>query len=345
MLTKKQIAEIKFHLEKAQNPLFFFDNDQDGFCSFLILRRFLGRGKGIPVKNTPMGKDYFRRVNEFNPDYIFLLDQPVISSEFFEEVKNSNIPLVIIDHHNVGKEGIPNFVNYYNSYSSKTNFGEPVTYLSYKATEKKEDLWFSIVGNISDRFVPDYYEDFLKEYSELGIKSKDAFEILYHSDIGKIARMFGYGLKDRTTNVMKMIKFLLKVKSPHEVLEENYETSFLHKRFNELDAKLNKLINKSKFLVNSEKVLFFKYSGDTSMSSDLANKLTYLFPDKVLVVAYIKGDSVNISLRGRKIKEEILKIISKTESASGGGHEDALGAKINLENLDLFIERIRQVFN
>ena len=30
MLTKKQVGEIKEHLDKAQNPLFFFDNDLDG---------------------------------------------------------------------------------------------------------------------------------------------------------------------------------------------------------------------------------------------------------------------------------------------------------------------------
>ena len=36
MLTKKQKTEIKEHLEKSQNPLFFFDNDNDGLMSFLL---------------------------------------------------------------------------------------------------------------------------------------------------------------------------------------------------------------------------------------------------------------------------------------------------------------------
>jgi single-stranded DNA-specific DHH superfamily exonuclease len=39
MLNDKQIDEIREHLEKAQNPLFFFDNDDDGLCSFLLLQR------------------------------------------------------------------------------------------------------------------------------------------------------------------------------------------------------------------------------------------------------------------------------------------------------------------
>jgi single-stranded DNA-specific DHH superfamily exonuclease len=79
MLTKKQIKEIREHLEKAQNPVFFFDNDNDGLCSFLILRRFLGRGKGVAVKSFPdMNAEYFRRVNEFNSDYIFIDRKSVV---------------------------------------------------------------------------------------------------------------------------------------------------------------------------------------------------------------------------------------------------------------------------
>ena len=30
--TEKQIKEIRDHLDRAQNPVFFFDNDPDGLC-------------------------------------------------------------------------------------------------------------------------------------------------------------------------------------------------------------------------------------------------------------------------------------------------------------------------
>ena len=39
MLNKKQIKEIREHLEKAQNPVFFYDSDADGLASFLLLAR------------------------------------------------------------------------------------------------------------------------------------------------------------------------------------------------------------------------------------------------------------------------------------------------------------------
>ena len=102
MLTEKQIIEIREHLEKAQNPIFFFDNDNDGLTSFLQLRRMIGRGKGIPIIYYPdLNADYFRRVKELNSDYIFILDKPVVSDEFLEQVHEDNIPLVWIAHNDV----------------------------------------------------------------------------------------------------------------------------------------------------------------------------------------------------------------------------------------------------
>ena len=87
MLTLKQIKEIWEHLEKAQNPLFFFDNDNDGLTSFLLLQRYIGRGKGIAIKSFPdLEATYYRRVLELKPDYIFILDKHSVSKEFLEKV-------------------------------------------------------------------------------------------------------------------------------------------------------------------------------------------------------------------------------------------------------------------
>ena len=120
MLNNKQLEEIREHLNNAQNPVFFFDNDQDGLCSFLLLQKYLGRGKGFPIKTSPaLTKDYLRKVEEFNSDYIFILDKPEVSEDFVEEIEKKNIPIVWIDHHEISKEKIPKYVNYYNPLFSK----------------------------------------------------------------------------------------------------------------------------------------------------------------------------------------------------------------------------------
>ena len=49
-LSKNQIHQIRESLDSCKNPLFFFDDDQDGLCSFLQLYRCKGEGKGIIVK-------------------------------------------------------------------------------------------------------------------------------------------------------------------------------------------------------------------------------------------------------------------------------------------------------
>jgi len=155
MLTKKQVSEIREHLEKAQRPIFFFDNDPDGLCSFLLLQRYLGRGKGVSIKSFPeLIQDDFRKVHELNADYIFILDKPLVSNGFFDQAEKFNIPVVWIDHHFIDKSGIPGFVNYYNPVFNKKRTEEPVTALCYQITGKKEDIWLAVVGCISDHFVP-----------------------------------------------------------------------------------------------------------------------------------------------------------------------------------------------
>ena len=102
MITKKQIMEIREHLEKAQNPMFCYDNDADGLCAFLLLRRFLGRGYGVAIRSYPdLDAQYLKKAEQLKADYIFVLDKPLISEEFVKEADMMQIPVVWIDHHNM----------------------------------------------------------------------------------------------------------------------------------------------------------------------------------------------------------------------------------------------------
>jgi len=339
MITKKEIEEIREHLEKAQNPVFFFDNDCDGLCSFLLLQRFIERGKGVVAKTFPnVDLSLYRRVNELNSDYIFILDKPNVSQEFFAEAKNNNIPVVWIDHHETNTK-IPEEIFYYNSFEEKKEVGEPVTYLSYKITNKKEDLWIETMGCISDSFMSENYLKFLEEYPSLGIKTKEPFEVLYNSEIGKISRMLNAGLMDTTTNVVKMLKYLTKVTSPEQILQENDKIKEVKEKFNFIEKKRKKFVQKAvKKFNKEEEILFFEYSGQTSMSAEIANELHFIFPKKYVVVIYKRGTRANISTRGENVKKKILEIIPKFKAAIGGGHKNAAGAQIQVEEIPEFIK-------
>ncbi len=340
MLTKEQIYELREHLEKAQNPLFFFDNDNDGLISFLLLRRFIDRGKGVVIRSFPaLDKSYYKKVIELNSDYIFILDKPIVSDEFLEKAKADNIPVVWIDHHDIKK---PDIEHYYNPFLNDRT-SEPVSYLSYKITNRKEDIWLALIGCISDAYLPDFYKDFEKEYPELGKKNpKSAFDVLYGSEIGKIASIMDFSLKDSVTNVVNMTKFFIGVKGPNDILEENAKTNNILKKYKEINVKYQALITKARKSVG-KKLLFFQYGGDLSLSSNISNKLIYEFPDKIIVVVYVKEDFANISLRGKDVKKITLKAIAGIEGATGGGHNDATGAKVSVEHLHLFRKRIEEL--
>ena len=79
------------------------------------------------------------------------------------------------------------------------------------------------------------------------------------------------------------------------------------------------------------------------MSSDIANALKYLFPDKFIVVVYNKGFKANVSARGKDVKKIILAAIDGLESATGGGHDNAVGAQIRKEDIEEFEKRVKKL--
>ena len=189
MLTEKQIQEIREHLENAKNPIFLFDNDPDGLCSFLLLQRFIGRGRGIPIRgHSSITKSFFKKAEEFKADYIFVLDKAVFDDEFIKLAKEANIPIVAIDHHDISR---PNIDYYYNTFEVSGKI-EPTSYLCYKSTENKKDMWLAVIGCIFDGYIPEFIEDFKKQYPGLVDSDyKDAFDIRFNTQLGKIIHIIG----------------------------------------------------------------------------------------------------------------------------------------------------------
>jgi len=339
MLSEKQIEEIREHLENSRNPIFLFDNDPDGLCSFLLLQRFLGRGKGVAIKSLPgLDPSYFKRVEELKADYIFVLDKPLITPEFIELANKANIPLVHIDHHNVDKTPIS---FYYNTFH-ESGKNEPVSYLCYKIAGRKEDMWISLIGCITDYYLPDFTEQFEKKNPEfIDAHYKTAFDILYKTSFGKIAMTISFGLRDTTTNVLSMMKMLMGAKNLQDVSAENPKAKSFFKRFEEIDEKYQKILKKAEENVEGN-LIFFNYSGDLSINQYLANELVYKYPKKIVVAVYKKGNIANLSLRWQEgdIRTATVNAIKDIEGATGGGHEHATGARMPVDSVEKFKENL-----
>ncbi len=342
MLTNSQLTKIRNQLEISQNPLFFYDNDCDGLCSFLILRRALDRGRGVAIKSFPDLKgQYTRKIDELNPDAIIILDKAELSKEFANHAEEKNIPLIWIDHHETKtpKEIIQK-TSYYNSYPSS----EPTSYIAQKIFNRQQDLWLATIGCIGDVYMPDFAEKFSSDNPELLPPNTEVFTALQATTIGKIARKLNFGLMDTTTNILQLIRYLFRATTPYDILEENPSTRQFHKHVNQLEKFLQKQIDKAESQIDKNTpLIFFTYSGNTSMSSEISNRLMYLHKDKLIIVAFLKPEKANISIRGKdalKITKEATKDIL---GATGGGHEEATGAMVPITEFEKFKKNIKKI--
>ncbi|MBU2576177.1 MAG: hypothetical protein KKF50_00465 [Nanoarchaeota archaeon] len=339
MISISKLQEIREHLENSQNPLFFFDNDVDGLCAFLILQRAIGRGKGVAIKSFPdLKEQYLKKVEELNPDTIFILDKAELSKEFAEAVEKKGIPIIWIDHHETKTpKEIIDKTFYYNSHPSS----EPTTYIAQKVFNRQDDLWLAIIGCIGDVYMPDFAEDFEKASPELFNSKISAFDALNSTEIGKMVRMINFGLMDSITNVVQLIKYLFKAKNAYDLLEENQYTKQFHKRYTQLNEFFNKQVKKAEEnFYEKSPLIFFSYSGNTSMSSEISNRLFYNHRNKLVVVAFKRPEKVNISIRGKNALEITKKAIEDIEGATGGGHVEATGAMVPIDEFEKFKAKI-----
>ena len=341
MLNKEQLGEIRDWLNKSQNPVFFFDNDMDGLASFLLLRRYIGRGKGVAIKSFPdLNAAYSKKLHELRPDVVFVLDKPIISEGFLNSTKELGLDVVWIDHHPLME--VPENVHYFNPLQSKPETSEPVSYWCFKAVENERDSWIAMLGCLGDWFLPEFADRFKQQYPEIFSGFKDVKEAMYKTEFGDLLKILNFALKDRTSNVVRFLKDLCNVKSPYELLKEDHKFEYIFRHSKNVIKKYNILLDKARFLGEKTKsrLLFFQYGGTLSLSGELSNEIYYMFPEKIVVVAYIKGNKVNISLRGKIDIRLLVKNALEGIEGTGGGHEHACGAAVQVDDLPKFRDNI-----
>ena len=207
---------------------------------------------------------------------------------------------------------------------------------SYKISAQKENIWIAMMGCIADHYLPDFADEFSEIYPEYWKENiKQPFDALYQTEIGRMAQSLGFGLKDSITHVVELQNFLINCTRPDQMLLEAGDNSYFRNKYSEIREKYDFLLEDAKKSIKG-KILFFEYSGDLSISADIANELSYLYPKKYIAVAYRKEPMANISIRGKGVRAVLERVLKRFPQANGGGHEDAVGARIKIEELEQF---------
>lgn len=342
MIPKKEIDEIRKYLDKAENPLFFFDDDADGLCSYLLLKKYIDKGKGVVVKRSPeLGIEFYPRIKDFSPDLVFILDRPAVSQEFIDKI---SVPIIWLDHHEpVKKKG----VHYYNPKKKDPEDRRPTSYWAYEVA--KDNLWIGMVGCVSDWFIPDFKDEFIEQYPDLFPKDIDEpGEAYITKGIGDLVRIFNFILKGTPSEAIKNANILARIESPYEILKQSTPKGRYIFRVSEKNAKsFNSLMARAEKTKAEGSLFLFSYKTDkVSYTSYISNILLGKNPDKLIIIAREDGDYMKMSLRSKDIKVlPILKKALKEVDGYGGGHLYACGAGVKKESFKRFIEVIKSEVN
>lgn len=330
------LKKIKKKIEESENPLIFFDDDPDGLCSYLLIKEYFKKGKGIIIKSSPyLDEIYLRKVNELRPDLIIVLDKPLIHQDF---VDKANVPIIWIDHHQI--QDIKG-VHYFNPKLINPEDDRPTSYWCYKLTKKHS--WVALVGIVSDwslasvsKFKKEYHNLFPKKYLS-------PTDILFNSKLGELVKIFSFVLKGKTSEVRKAISVIEKIENPIEIIERTTPNgNYLYKKYERVSKIYDELIEQAK-KIKGNPLVFTYFNKLYSFTSDLSNELIYLNPEKIVIVGRYNENYIRLSIRSTKIKlPDLLKESMEGLDGYSGGHNLACGGSINKKDFNEFISRIRR---
>ena len=336
---QEDIILFREALQKAEKPMFLYDDDPDGLSSFLLLYRYRKEGKGVFVKSSPVvDAKFVKTVEEYNPDVIFILDMPVVEQDFIDKV---NRPIYWIDHHEPQKN---TNVNYLNPRKYDDTDNRPTNYWAYKIVQ--QDQWIAVAGCLADWFLPDFAAEFSQQNPEiLPAEIKTVEEALFTTQAGKISRIFSFILKGKSPETQKCIKILTRIQHFNELLKQtSAQGKFVYKKYETVNKEYEALLSSvSEKDVKGNIVLFSYHEKSTSFTSDLSNELLFKFPNKVILICREKSGEMKCSMRGAAYDLPQL-IHSSLEGLDGygGGHKHACGVCVKVKDFPTFLERVEK---
>lgn len=338
-------AKIKKELDSCKKPLFLFHDDTDGLCSFLQFYKYKKEGHWSIVKSRPkIDNRFLPKVQEYDPDKIFVLDIAEIEQEFVDKAKR---PVIWVDHHEGAElDGVicinPKLED------PKNNI--PASGLCYNVLRHEpisEQLqWIALAGCVGDWYLPEWAKEFGEKHPSLIDSKTTKPEIaLFESNMGKLSKIIQFLTKGSIKDVRRNVAALMKIKHPLEILDQMTDDGkFIMRRFNKINQEYDELWKELDNAKSKDKILLFTYSENkTSFSGELATEAIYRNPDKVIIICREKSGEMRCSLRTSK--KPLLPMIKKALigiNGYGGGHEYACGAGIKKEDFKRFVENIRE---
>ena len=338
MNEQETIIEIRNLLEKAQNPLFIIDDDPDGVCAYLVLKKYINKGNFLLVKSAPViSEEFLSYAAKHNPDLIIILDIANVSEEFLH---GNNVPIVWIDHHEPRKTN----ATYYNPRNYDDSVYVPTSECAYNIVQNYQ--WLAGIGIMEDWKIPPFMDNLLKDYPDLVHPTDSPGYLRFETPYGKIGMMVRAALKGSVNDSNDIIKLLEQVESPYDF--EKYPEKYkpILKKYYTMKEELDCLLTYAEEGgEHNEHFIIFTYhhTGQYALTGLIAEILNYRHPGKLVLVAREKDGVYRLAARASKGDiNSALQSAFKGTSGRGGGHYLSCGGSIDEKEFDTFIAQFKQ---
>ncbi|MAF37155.1 hypothetical protein CL622_08645 [archaeon] len=337
MLDKASLTKLRELVTTAQNPYAFYDDDPDGFVSYLLIKKAHEPFDGTIIKGSPMLEPiYATKVNKNIIDRVFILDKPLVDTSFVRDVK---LPIVWVDHHepqNIGG------VTYFNPRVQAPKDRSPTSYIIYKAVGGP--LWLAMVGVVGDWYLCPELKLLQKKKPKLLSTIKSPPHVLFETQFGTVIKTFAFLLKQPVRTINKFVPELLTIKEPEEILEQKTPAGkMLMKNYLNINKEYEPLLQEALTKETKNSLVYTYTALKRSFTGELSNELLHRAKAELIVVARLKDGEYKMSLRTRKVNlQPIIKKALVGIQGHGGGHEQACGACVPEHAFEGFIEKIKR---
>ncbi|MBI5073449.1 DHH family phosphoesterase, partial [Candidatus Woesearchaeota archaeon] len=192
--------------------------------------------------------------------------------------------------------------------------------------------------------LPEFTAEFSLAYPKLMKEPVSTVqEALYETKIGRVTRLLSFIQKGQIKKTMNCVKILTRVLGPDDFLEQKTsQGKYLWKWFCEVNKDYEAL--KEQVGKPEDDLLLFTYTEDKmSFTSDLSNELIYRFPHKTILICRQKGLEMKCSIRNTdKVLPPAINKSLQGLTGYGGGHDHACGICVNIDDFNVFLERLKK---
>lgn len=374
---EKDIKKARDLISSANKILMFYDTDCDGSTSYFQLKNTFESVVGFPLTKDSLNQiDFFNTLGVDDYDLVVIFDIPFLTKDFFDYFKDKKI--LWADHHpsndsNLIKEH-GDCLNL-NPLNYDLEDSRSSSYLAYRICNKKENLFYATIGTLGDiallDIIIDLYDYNRKQFNLLfnklpDKKRKEIFDFIKNNDFkyeGKIKEKmeyvyylgymcghqrfknlidFMYKIED--SKIVKALNILAKLPIEELVLNLNLNDKFPFDEYYKIKEEYEILRNKAIKTKLKKNILFFEYESDVGFSMTLSDEMNYKFSSaNYVVMAHIRKDKERVQCSFRSWGTNVAEIASKAGEGldvRSGGHPNACGARISLNDYEIFKKRL-----